>query len=79
LVMNESTGAVNGTPLSAGTSDFTLEVTDSLGATATQDETIPLPPTRRSAQSRSPRAPRSTSPTRPRPASPTGRAPIPGR
>ena len=40
LTLNTSTGAVTGTPTTHGTSAFTLSVTDSLGATATQSESV---------------------------------------
>jgi hypothetical protein len=40
LLLNASTGIISGTPTSVGSSTFTVQVTDSDGATATRDFTI---------------------------------------
>jgi hypothetical protein len=42
LTLNASTGVISGTPLSVGTSSFTVGVTDSLGGTATRALTITI-------------------------------------
>ena len=44
LSLNTSTGAITGTPTTAGTSSFTVRVTDSLSATATKTLSITINP-----------------------------------
>ena len=40
LAVDPSTGEITGTPTAAGTSTFTLQVTDGAGAVATQSESV---------------------------------------
>jgi hypothetical protein len=40
LSLNSSTGVLSGTPASAGTYNFVVQVTDSVGGTATQNLSI---------------------------------------
>src|SRR6185369_11708884 len=42
LSLNASTGAITGTPTTAGTTNFTLRVTDNVGATATKALSITI-------------------------------------